>query len=273
MPNPKLIRQSFLGANSEYLLSHSRAAIVGLGGGGSHIVQQLAHVGVGQFLLFDPDVVDESNLNRLVGATADDARHEVHKTEVARRVIRSLNHDAEVIERRELWQSAGEDLRGADVIFGSVDTFLDRDQLEHAARRYLIPYIDIGMDVHKHSEGISISGQVALSMPGGHCLWCMGILNEARLAQEASEYGAAGGRPQVIWPNGVLASSAVGIFIQLLTPWSRRQSEILLEYDGDLHTVQPSNRLEYLKNKACSHFTGLDGLADPFFTFPTVDCP
>jgi hypothetical protein len=36
---------------------------------------------------------------------------------------------------------------------------------------------------------------------------------------EAEKYGAAGSRPQVVWPNGVLASTAVGLAVQLLTPW------------------------------------------------------
>lgn len=271
MSNPKLIRQSFLGASSERILSDCRAAIVGLGGGGSHVVQQLAHLGVKNFKLLDPDVVDESNLNRLVGATAEDALRHTPKTAVAARLIRGLYPEAAVVEIQERWQSAGDQLHDADVIFGCVDTFLDRDQLEHAARRYLIPYLDIGMDVHQHLAGISISGQVALSLPNGPCLWCMGILNEARLAQEASRYGAAGGRPQVVWPNGMLASAAVGFFVQLITPWSARIGDVLLEYDGDLHTIQPSNRLQFLKNRVCTHLAGTDEIGDPFFSMPSFD--
>lgn len=36
----------------------------------------------------------------------------------------------------------------------------------------------------------------------------------ARLELEAQTYHAAGARPQVVWPNGVLASTAVGLVIQ-----------------------------------------------------------
>jgi hypothetical protein len=49
------------------------------------------------------------------------------------------------------------------------------------------------------------------------CLRCMGIICDDVLERE--RYGAAGGRPQVVWPNGMLASAAVGIAVQLLTPW------------------------------------------------------
>ena len=63
-------RQSFLGPEAEQILADARVTIAGLGGGGSHIVQQLAHLGVGHFRLIDPQEIDASNLNRLVGATA-----------------------------------------------------------------------------------------------------------------------------------------------------------------------------------------------------------
>jgi molybdopterin/thiamine biosynthesis adenylyltransferase len=46
--------------------------LAGLGGGGSHIVQQLAHIGFQRFVVYEGDVVEESNLNRLVGATSID---------------------------------------------------------------------------------------------------------------------------------------------------------------------------------------------------------
>ena len=77
----------------------------------------------------------------------------------------------------------------------------------------------IGMDVHQAAGGFSISGQTVLSAPGGRCLWCLGILTEDRIAREAEHYGKAGSRPQVVWPNGVLASIGVGLFVQLLCPW------------------------------------------------------
>jgi molybdopterin-synthase adenylyltransferase len=47
-------------------MQQTRVATVGLGGTGSLITEQLAHLGVTGFLLIDPDTVDETNLNRLV---------------------------------------------------------------------------------------------------------------------------------------------------------------------------------------------------------------
>ena len=59
-------RQSFLGPDSEEYIARCTVAIPGLGGGGSQIVQQLAHIGFQNYVLYDDDVVEESNLNRLI---------------------------------------------------------------------------------------------------------------------------------------------------------------------------------------------------------------
>jgi len=262
-----LDRQSFLGRNSALVLDGARVAIVGLGGGGSHIAQQLGHLGVGEFVLVDPDVVENTNLNRLVGATQQDVAKRAAKAAVAGRVIVGVNPEVRISIETARWQLCAIALRSCDVIFGCVDSIAEREQLETAARRYLTPYIDIGMDVHQMAEGFSIGGQVALSMPGGACLRCMGIIDDRKLELEAQAYGAAGGRPQVVWPNGLLASLAVGFFVQLFTPWRKElELPVLLEFDGDTQTVLPSNKLLYLNEHGCPHFADLSSLGDPFWT-------
>ncbi len=262
----RFTRQSFLGSDSERVLRESRVAIVGLCGGGSHIVQQCAHIGVGDILTIDPDNSEESNLHRLVGATLDDVIHERPKTFISERLIKVVNPDAMVTSIPRDWREVAELLRDRDVIFGCVDKFATRRDLEATARRYLIPYIDIGMDVHPEGERFRITGQVILSMPGQPCLKCLGFLTDELLAREAAGYGAAGGKPQVVWPNGVLASSAIGVFIQLATPWHDNHEEsVYLEYDGNTRTVTKSNRLLYVDDIICPHFQTAADLGDPFW--------
>lgn len=249
-------RQSFLGLRSQQLFEQVRVGIVGLGGGGSHIVQQLAHIGVRHFHLFDGDVVDESNLNRLVGGIALDAEGCTPKLVVAKRVITSLNPEAKIISHRGSWQEKAELLEQCDLIFGCVDTFSGRRDLEATCRRYLIPYIDIGMDVHCiEDEPPRMAGQIILSMPGFACMHCLGFLTDKKLSQEAALYGDAGGRPQVVWSNGVLASTAVGVGIDLLTGWTQRQNVmVFLSYDGNLGTLSPDRRLSYINTNDCPHY-------------------
>jgi hypothetical protein len=50
-------------------LAAARVAVVGVGGTGSQVAVQLAHLGVGELVLVDPDRVEVTNLSRLVGAT------------------------------------------------------------------------------------------------------------------------------------------------------------------------------------------------------------
>ena len=267
-------RQSFLGTDSDKVLSDCTAGLVGLGGGGSHVAQQLAHLGLGKFLLIDPDRVEETNLNRLVGATAKDATKHSKKTLVMRRLIRRINPTASMELVSKNWQECHQLLRGCDAIFGSLDTYRDRYELEVTARRYLIPYIDIGMDVHSDGDQFSVSGQVILSMPGALCMRCLGFLRDELLAKEAEDYGAAGERPQVVWANGVLASAAVGLFTQLFTPWRRgAATSPYLEYDGNAQTIASSNRFECMKDKQCQHFLGFQDLGDPFWIPERISTP
>lgn len=258
-------RQSFLGETSDDTLAELHVGIVGLGGGGSHIAQQLAHIGVGYFVLFDSDRMEESNLNRLVGATLQDVRKKEWKVKIASRVIRGVSPDADVQLQKSRWQQGAQFLRECDVIFGGVDSFAGRDELERFARRYLVPYIDIGMDVHQGIGDYALTGQVALSMPGEPCLRCMNVLRDDLLAEEAARYGAAGSRPQVIWPNAILASMAVGMMVQLVTPWHKHAPPALLEYDGNAQEVRVSSSIEFLRTKVCHHFLSADDLGDSWY--------
>jgi molybdopterin/thiamine biosynthesis adenylyltransferase len=264
----QLDRQSFLGEDSGRIIADLCVGIVGLGGGGSHIAQQLAHVGVQHFVLIDPDIIDSSNLNRLIGGTVSDVLRKRWKTAIAARQIKRINPRTRVLEIRDKWQFRARDFRHCDVLFGAVDSFTEREQLEKAARRYIIPYIDIGMDVFSIGSQYAISGQVALSMPGQSCLRCMGVIREDTLANEANNYGGAGSMPQVVWPNGVLASLAVGIAIQLVTPWhSAHSTATLLEYDGNLQEIKNSESMAYVPIH-CPHFDSINLNGDPWYHLP-----
>lgn len=92
---------------------------------------------------------------------------------------------------------------------------------------------------------------------------CMGFLTEEKLAQEAGRYGNAGGRPQVIWPNGVLASTAVGLAVDLVTNWTRFARKFaFFSYDGNEATVKESITLRGINPDVCPHF-GLETVGDP----------
>lgn len=251
-------RQSFLGENSQFLFENVRIGIIGYGGGGSHIGQQLAHVGIMHPYVFDEDHIEESNLNRLVGGKWKDVLKKLAKTTIAKRLIKSVLLSAVVTVIDSRWQDAPEKLQQCDIVVGGIDSYSERQQLESECRRYLIPYVDIGMDVYKTEESTAISGQVMLSLPGMPCFWCYGFLTEEKLGKEAAKYGKVGGRPQVVWPNGVLASTAVGLVVELVTGWTGRSNEkVYLEYDGNTGTMQNHVRLRFCTDH-CDHYTVAD---------------
>jgi hypothetical protein len=255
-------RQSFLGPDSEERIARCTVGVPGLGGGGSHVIQQLAHIGFQRFVIYDGDVVEESNLNRLVSATSIDVPAETPKVHIAKRMIFGLQPRASVRAFAGRWQDNPEPLRECQIVVGCVDSYQGRHELEVACRRYMMHYIDIGMDVHGQDPPV-IGGQVILSSPGGLCMRCMGFLTDAKLAEEAARYGKAGARPQVIWPNGVLASTAVGLAIDIVTGWTRRAlPHAYLAYDGNKGTVTESVTLRHLNIPTCSHFSDVD-VGDP----------
>lgn len=258
-------RQSFLGIDSDERLAAATIGIVGLGGGGSHIVQQLSHVGVGGMICVDPDIVEDTNLNRLIGGTLHDVAKARLKTEIAERMIKGLVASPRFRAMPSKWQDATEALAECDIIIGGLDSYRERSELEAFCRRLMIPYIDMGMDVHEVGDHFSISGQVVLSSPGRPCLWCLGILTKPGLEVEAKNYGAAGGKPQVVWPNGVLASLATGLVVQLITPWMPNPIDsAYLEFDGNRHQVATSNRLKAIDGRPCGHYPA-DQTGDPLF--------
>jgi molybdopterin/thiamine biosynthesis adenylyltransferase len=259
-------RQSFLGKDSEQILADARVTVAGLGGGGSHIAQQLAHVGVGHVRLIDPQAIDASNLNRLVGATQEDVEKETPKVRIAERVIKAIRPWIDVDVAQKTWQEADDLIKDAHVLVGCVDGYRQRLYLETAARRFGLPYIDIGMDITDIGGGhYAVAGQMITTLPGGPCMRCMGFLTQDRLNQEENEYGHAGINPQVVWTNGMLASLAVGALVRHLAPWFdySRQYE-WLELDGNRQLVTKSEQPKYFVKGRCPHFP-ISEVGDPFF--------
>lgn len=259
-------RQSFLGEGAIDIIRSTTIGIVGLGGGGSHVAQQLAHVGFLQFVVLDPDMVEHSNLNRLVGATFQDAMHAVKKVDVAARTIHQLNPGAIVEAYPQRWEDNPGPLKRCDLVFGCLDAMTARRDIEAFTRRHLVPYIDIGLDVHQvEGEAPSMGGQVVVSMPGEHCMRCLGFITDVNLAAAAAQYGDAGIRPQVVWANGILASAAVGIAVDLLTDWTGRlRKPPYLSYDANRAMLTDHARAQYPPADACTHYLLTDA-GDPVF--------
>jgi len=174
-----------LGPAGQARLIDTCVGIVGLGGTGSVVVQQLAHLGVRSYVLVDDDVVEESNLNRLATATRADARKMRRKDEVAERLIRRLAQQPMIVRTGTLrTRESLRHLAGADLIIGCVDNDGARLILAELAAAHLIPYLDIGVSVQADARGLQMGGRTAFHVPGGPCLACADELDFGEAAED-----------------------------------------------------------------------------------------
>ncbi len=72
-------------------------SIVGVGGLGSVVAEHLIHMGFHKINLIDPDTLEMSNLNRVVGAYYEDAEQKRYKVDVVKRHVTNINPKATVL--------------------------------------------------------------------------------------------------------------------------------------------------------------------------------
>ncbi|WP_189524196.1 MULTISPECIES: ThiF family adenylyltransferase [unclassified Mesorhizobium] len=155
------------GPRGQAIISHIAVAIIGLGGTGSAVAQQLAHLGVRRFILIDPDVVEMTKLNRLVGATPADIGRP--KAEVAARHIRSINSKAEITALRAdiVDEASLPALYGADFLFLCTDSHASRAVVGQLAYQFLLPCIDMGVSITVRENAITHgTGRTQMLAPG-----------------------------------------------------------------------------------------------------------
>ena len=96
-----------LGSAALERLKNSSAAVFGLGGVGSYVVEALARSGVGRLVLIDHDVVDVTNINRQLHATTKTIGQS--KTALMKQRVLDINPDIKVETIAEFYPAVGED--------------------------------------------------------------------------------------------------------------------------------------------------------------------
>jgi molybdopterin-synthase adenylyltransferase len=216
-----------LGQHGQSLLYQSSLGIVGLGGGGSHVVQQAVHAGFGRLILIDPDTVEESNLSRMVGAGPADLGRS--KVATMRDLAARIDPKVRTVGVEENFPS-NQGLRAlaqSDVIISCVDRFHSRKEVLAFAWRQLIPLIDIGVGTalspgESPKSLLAVDGHCHVYLPGSACMWCGDFLNAGKLSREAGEKGpeyvlGAHNPSQVVSFNGILSSWALVEAMQIIT--------------------------------------------------------
>ncbi len=139
-------------------LFRSRVVVVGCGGLGGYLVEQLARVGVGALVLVDPDVFEEHNLNRqLLSSPAHLGRA---KVEVGRERVAAINPAVTTTAHRVAFsrENGRALLAGSAAVVDGLDSVLVRRDLAALCREIGVPLV--------HGAIAGWYGQVAAQLPG-----------------------------------------------------------------------------------------------------------
>ena len=242
----------FFGKEGQERLSATNVAVVGIGGLGTHVIQQLALLGVGRLILIDSEELDDTNRNRYIGARHDDPVPGTPKVAIGQRLAHEINPQINVLAIAQPLanhQSFQAIISESNFVFGCLDNDGARLILNELCLAYDKPYFDLasGIDVEEGRYG----GRVCVRWNGIGCLVCHEVLDpvEAGLDLQSDEQrknreaiygmpvdalGAAG--PSVVSINGVVASLGVTEFM-LAVSGVRSEPKRVLTYHGDRGVV------------------------------------
>ena len=123
-----------LGAAGQKTLLSSRVVIVGLGGLGGHVLEQMARAGIGHITAIDPDVFEPSNLNRQI--LSDVHALGVAKVERAHQRIQQVHPETHFLGLRKRHAQVPEAVWAeADLVFDCLDNITDRLSLAECCAR------------------------------------------------------------------------------------------------------------------------------------------
>ena len=229
-------------------ITNTYATLVGAGGTGEHVGQQLVFLGVRKFGIIDADHATKTSRNRLIGMRPGDADAKTPKVSIAERMIREIDPEVEinVVNDSFVSEMGAEELAKAMAIFGCVDRDGARHLLNEFACAYDKPYFDLATDTDTDGDRVSLGGRLMVRIDGQACLYCMDQLDCAAVRHDLSSperreeedkmygvsrdaLGEAG--PSVVSLNGIIASLAVTEFMIFKTGVPRLPNR-LLRYDG-----------------------------------------
>lgn len=187
---PTLVRTvSAWGEDIQRTFRQLHVAVVGAGSVGALVAEALARTGVGKITLFDFDRVEELNLDRLVHATAEDARRRRLKVDVAQEALRLHQADPSTqVDGYALSVVEPEGFRrvmDSDVIFSCVDRPWPRHVLNFLAYAHLIPVVDGGIDVDAGAGRMrGAEWRAHIAAPGRRCLVCLNQVDPGLVSVE-----------------------------------------------------------------------------------------
>ena len=176
-----------LGQRAQAQLEQMDIGIVGLGGTGSAVAEQLARMGVKKLRLVDHDKIEISNLSRLYGSTIRDVQKKRYKADVVGSHLQRINPSLEIVRVSEtvMKNDVLRLLANCDIIFSCLDRHAPRAVLNELSYQCFIPMIDVGVGLQKDETGlVGGAARATIIGPGLPCLICQEIVRPEVITAE-----------------------------------------------------------------------------------------
>lgn len=140
------------------LLRTKKICVVGCGGLGGYIIEQLARIGIGEIRCVDGDHFEATNLNRQI--FSEESLLGESKAQTAAKRVHAINSDVTV---RPFCTYLDENnaagiIRGCDAVLGGLDNIPTRKTLARACAQEGIPYVYGAISGWVAQAGISLPG-------------------------------------------------------------------------------------------------------------------
>jgi molybdopterin/thiamine biosynthesis adenylyltransferase len=263
------------GADGQRALESTRVAIIGVGGIGSVVAEQLVRAGIRDLLLIDGDTIEESNLSRIFGSTPTDVG--ANKVDVIARHLQAIG--APTIKKfrsSAIRQSVLLNLRDRDLIFSCVDNDRTRAILNRFSHQYLVPVIDHGTRLDAREGQITAAaGRVTLVGMEFACLRCSHHINSERIRAESMSPGERSAlrkegyligidepAPAVVSINAVIGGLGATAGLNLIVNLTGGPQPIDQIYDARSGSVFPVAPTHERGCDVCGEQEGVKGLGD-----------
>ncbi len=243
-------------------------SIVGVGGLGSIVAEHLIHMGFHEINLIDPDVLERSNLNRVVGAYYEDAQQKRSKVDVVKRHLTHINPKATVLAyTKDVHDKEMEHVLAlSDWMIVATDNHSSRLRVQELSVQYFVPLISVGVNITVKDGTIEdMSGEVITARVGDWlCLNCLNRINPIKVASERHpdqtirealvKRGYVTGmdikEPAVKTLNTYIATMAVEVLVNQYTD-VRMHIPILVYENNEYMSIYEDRESVQLRNKHC----------------------
>jgi molybdopterin-synthase adenylyltransferase len=243
-------------------------SIVGVGGLGSIVAEHLIHMGFHEINLIDPDVLEMSNLNRVVGAYYEDAQQKLYKVDVVKRHVTNINPKATVLAcKKDVHDKEMEKVLAlSDWIIVATDNHSSRLRTQELSVKYFVPLVSVGVNITVKDNNIEdMSGEVITARVGDYlCLNCLKRINPIKVAserhpdktirEELVKRGYVTGKdikePAVKTLNTYVATMAVEVLVNQYTEVRRHIPILVYENNGYMSIYEDRESVQ-LRNKHC----------------------